>query len=203
MIWHNPDSKFWSATKQPYFGQKCWVYRNIGTTMPKGIFNLLTIIGTLTPGSPKVEIEPATFQSWVQRATSYATATWHLSETYTVFLPWGLRDNEHSATTGQHQEISTNDRTVLHVGHMTISLHQFGSWNRQQSEVNINVCKTLMPPFPNIWTIGFTVDLDLWPTDLNINRGHLLIKDYLPTNFEGSGAKRSRVIRRTRWSRLA
>ena len=51
-----------------------------------------------------------------------------------------------------------------------------------------------------------TFDIDLGPTDLNINRGlllikdymylpnkgsHLLIKDYLPTKFEASGAKRS------------
>ena len=43
-----------------------------------------------------------------------------------------------------------------------------------------------------------TFDLDLWPTDLNINRGHLLIKDYLPTKFESSGAKRSWVISCTR-----
>ena len=42
-----------------------------------------------------------------------------------------------------------------------------------------------MPPFPNM-----TFDLDLWPTDLKINRDHLLIKDYLPTKFEASGAKR-------------
>ena len=48
-----------------------------------------------------------------------------------------------------------------------------------------------------------TFDLDLWPTDLNINRGHLLIKDYLTTKFEASGAKRSWVISCTRWSRLA
>ena len=48
-----------------------------------------------------------------------------------------------------------------------------------------------------------TFDLDLWPTDLNINRGHLLIKDYIPTKFEASGAKRSWVISCTRWSRLA
>ena len=48
-----------------------------------------------------------------------------------------------------------------------------------------------------------TFDLDLWPTDLNINRDHLLIKDYLPTKFEASGAKRSWVISCTRWSRLA
>ena len=33
-----------------------------------------------------------------------------------------------------------------------------------------------MSPFPNM-----TFDLDLWPTDLKINRDHLLIKDYLPT----------------------
>ena len=36
-----------------------------------------------------------------------------------------------------------------------------------------------------------TFDLDLRPTDLNINRDHLLIKDYLPTKFENSEAKRS------------
>ena len=44
---------------------------------------------------------------------------------------------------------------------------------------------------------------DLWPTDLNINRAHLLIKDYLPTKFEASGAKRSWVISCTRWSKMA
>ena len=43
----------------------------------------------------------------------------------------------------------------------------------------------------------------LWPTDLNINRGHLLIKDYLPIKFEASRAKRSWVTSCTRWSRLA
>ena len=43
-----------------------------------------------------------------------------------------------------------------------------------------------------------TFDLDLWPTDLNINRGHLLIKDYLPTKFEASWAKHSWVISCTR-----
>ena len=48
-------------------------------------------------------------------------------------------------------------------------------------------------PFPNM-----TFDLDLWPTDLKINRDHLLIKDYLPTKFEASGAKPSWVISCTR-----
>ena len=43
-----------------------------------------------------------------------------------------------------------------------------------------------------------TFDLDLWPTDLNINRGHLLIKDYLPTKFEASWAKHSWVMSCTR-----
>ena len=50
---------------------------------------------------------------------------------------------------------------------------------------------------------GMTFDLDLWPTDLNINRDHLLTKDYLPTKFEASGAKCSWVISCTRWSKLA
>ena len=61
---------------------------------------------------------------------------------------------------------------------------------------NIDVCVTLMPPFPNLSRIGLTFNLDLWPTNLNIDRGHLLIKDYLPTKFDASGAKRS-------WVRLA
>ena len=37
-------------------------------------------------------------------------------------------------------------------------------------------------------------DLWPWPTDLKINRDHLLTKEYLPTNFEASGAKRYWVI---------
>ena len=48
-----------------------------------------------------------------------------------------------------------------------------------------------------------TFDLDLWPTDLNINRDPLLAKDYLPTKLEASGAKRSWVISCTRWSKLS
>ena len=47
-----------------------------------------------------------------------------------------------------------------------------------------------------------TFDRDLWPTDLNINRDHLLMQDYLPTKFEASEAKRSWVIRCTRFGRL-
>ena len=43
----------------------------------------------------------------------------------------------------------------------------------------------------------------LWPTVLTINRDHLLIKDFLPTKFEASGAKRSRITRCTRFERLA
>ena len=35
---------------------------------------------------------------------------------------------------------------------------------------------------------------DLWPWPLNINRDHLLMKDYLPTKFEASDAKHSWVI---------
>ena len=47
-----------------------------------------------------------------------------------------------------------------------------------------------------------TFDLDLWPTDLTIKKDHLLTKDYLPSKFEASGAKRSWVISCTRWSKL-
>ena len=60
-----------------------------------------------------------------------------------------------------------------------------------------------MPPFPNIWKKGLTFDPDLWPTDLSMDRDHLLNKDYLLTKFEACGAKRSWVICRTRCGRLA
>ena len=43
-------------------------------------------------------------------------------------------------------------------------------------------------------------DLRLWPLPYwpEYKKGHLLIKDYLPTKFEASGAKRSWVISCTR-----
>ena len=53
-----------------------------------------------------------------------------------------------------------------------------------------------------VWKTDMTFDLDLWPTDLTNNRDHLLIKDYLPTAFEASGAKCCWVIRCTRFGRL-
>ena len=57
-------------------------------------------------------------------------------------------------------------------------------------------------PLHKVWKTDMTFDLDLWPTDLTINRDHLLIKDYLPTEFEASGAKGCWVIRCTRFERL-
>ena len=49
--------------------------------------------------------------------------------------------------------------------------------------------------------VGEWHDLWLWPltTDLNINRDHLLIKNYLPAKFEAFEAKRSWVISCTRY----
>ena len=52
-----------------------------------------------------------------------------------------------------------------------------------------------------MWRVCLTFDLALWPTDLNINRDHLLIKEYLPTKCEASGAKRSWVISCARYGR--
>ena len=57
-------------------------------------------------------------------------------------------------------------------------------------------------PLHKVWKTAMTFDLDLWPTDLTIDRDHLLIKDYLPTKFEASVAKRCWVIRCTRFERL-
>ena len=51
-------------------------------------------------------------------------------------------------------------------------------------ELKKDVCETLLPPFPNIMRIVLTFDLELSPTDVNINRGHLPMKDHLPTKFE-------------------
>ena len=42
-------------------------------------------------------------------------------------------------------------------------------------------------PFPQL----IENRLDIWPTNLNNDRDHLLIKDNLPTKFEASGANRS------------
>ena len=61
----------------------------------------------------------------------------------------------------------------------------------QMERKNIDVCETLMPPFPNISRIGLTFHL-------NINAYHLLVMDYLPTRFEGSEAKYFWVISCTR-----
>ena len=43
-----------------------------------------------------------------------------------------------------------------------------------------DVCKTLMPPSS---TYEIRLVLRLWPTELTINRDHLLIKDYVSTNI--------------------
>ena len=50
------------------------------------------------------------------------------------------------------------------------------------------------------WQSDMTFDLG--PSDLTIKRDHVLIRDYLPTKFEASGAKRCWVIRCTRFGRL-
>ena len=57
-------------------------------------------------------------------------------------------------------------------------------------------------PLYKVWKTDMTFDLDLWPTDLAINRDHLLIKDYLPSKFEASGTKRCWVICCTTFGRL-
>ena len=58
-----------------------------------------------------------------------------------------------------------------------------------------------MYPLHKVWETDMSFDLELWPTDLNINRIYLLQKDYLPTKFKTSRTKRSRVISCTRCGR--
>ncbi len=67
--------------------------------------------------------------------------------------------------------------------------------NRPKTKMFLNhLC-----PFPSISWICLTCDLS--PIDLNIDRGHLLIKCYLPTKFKASGAKCSWDISYTRCER--
>ena len=63
-----------------------------------------------------------------------------------------------------------------------------------QSVVELSVAQGL-EDWHDLWP-------DLWPTDLTINRDHLLIKDYLPTKFEACGTKRCWVNLWTRFGRL-
>ena len=76
----------------------------------------------------------------------------------------------------------------------------FGEWLEVRLAITsslskIYVCETLMPPPQHIKN-----RLDL---DLNIDRGYLLIKDYLPAKFKASYAKHSWVISCTRCGRPA
>ena len=52
----------------------------------------------------------------------------------------------------------------------------------------IHVCETLIRPISQ--QMENRLDLELSPTDLDIYRGHILIKDYLSSKFEAVGAKR-------------
>ena len=74
-------------------------------------------------------------------------------------------------------------------------------YDHQTLTMKMDICEILMPPFPNISRIGLTFDLDLSPTDLNIDRGHVLIKDYLPTKIEAYEAKHSWAISCTKYGR--
>ena len=56
-------------------------------------------------------------------------------------------------------------------------------------------------PLPKLFRKCLTFDLDFRPTDLKIDRDHLLIKDNPTIKFESSLAERSRVMRCTRLER--
>ena len=112
--------------------------------------------------------------SWVISCTSYGQSTWPLTLTFDL-LTW--------ISIG----IIYSSRTI----YRTYQVWSF--WGRTFLSYQLH----------KLWTINMTFDLDLWPTDLNINRDHLLIKDYLPylpslKLLGHSGAKYSRVISCTR-----
>ena len=53
-------------------------------------------------------------------------------------------------------------------------------------------------PLPQHITTVLILGLDLWPTDLNINRNHLLMNGYLHNKFQASEAKHSWVIHKVK-----
>ena len=85
----------------------------------------------------------------------------------------------------RHQEATMGTSWTYYVQMNTYIAEQSDPFLEKPKE-KIDVCKTLMPPFPTMWRVDLTSDLALWPTNLNFNRDHLLIKDYLPTKFEAS-----------------
>ena len=87
--------------------------------------------------------------------------------------------------------------------HMHILVLNPHQWSFIKQRLKYRCLLNTNAPLPQHIKVGLTFDTDLWPTDLNINRGHLLIKDYLLSKFEASGAKHSWVNSCTRWSRLA
>ena len=117
---------------------------------------------------------------WVIRCTRFERLTWPLTWTFDL-LTWLSIGIIYSSRTIYLPSLKLLGQSVIELS------------------VEIAVCKTQMPPpLPQ----HKKSRLNLWPTDLNVNRDHLLIKDYLPTKFEASGAKCSRVIRCTRFERL-
>ena len=81
------------------------------------------------------------------------------------------------------------DQYVLVKLYMTKRDFDSDGYTILESDWKIDVCKTLMSPLPQHVKSRLELLPAFWPTDLNIIRDHLPIKDYLPTNFEASGAK--------------
>ena len=74
--------------------------------------------------------------------------------------------------------------STFHLEYPLVLSRFWSFWNKAFSSYQLH----------NVTATDMKNDLDLWPTDLNIYKDHLLIKDYLPTNFEASEAKRFWVI---------
>ena len=81
------------------------------------------------------------------------------------------------------------------------------AWNAVDGEISRNLfirntdmfLKKLQCHLTQLNRIWFTFNLDLWPTNLNINRDHQHNKDHLHTNFEISEVMHSGVILCTVW----
>ena len=95
---------------------------------------------------------------------------------------------KHLCPTPQHMKKEKSPLTWIHIGiiYSSRTIYLPSLKLQEQSVLDLSVAQ------------GVRDQHDLLPSDLTINRGYLLIKNYLPTKYEASWAKCSGLICCTR-----
>ena len=159
-------------------------------------------------------------RSWVIRCTRFGRLTWPLTLAFDL-LTWLSIEIIYSSSNIYLPSLKLLGQSVLElsVAQYEVDCHDLWPWPltywpecQYWSSTHQGISTYQVWSFRgkallsyllhNVWETEMTFHLDLWPTDLNVNRDHLLIKDYLPTKFEASGAKCCWVIHCTRFGRL-